>query len=125
VTEIIYRHFTGTRRFHARGDINAFGVYTIRNTENGREYIGCTSIPFVRRWKEHLLLLFVGRHHCRPLQEDWSKFDASVFEFEVLFVMTDFNEIFFSGKEAELMRGKANLYNMTGGRKALKRAVAQ
>lgn len=45
-------------------------VYVIRNTANGRGYVG-SSIALDRRWRDHRRQLAGGRHHNRALQQDF------------------------------------------------------
>jgi hypothetical protein len=66
------------------GDINAKGIYCIRNKQTGREYIGVTSRPFRFRWSQHAQKLVRGIHYNRALQRDWNRYPRSVFIFQVL-----------------------------------------
>lgn len=59
------------------------GIYAIRNTQNGRVYIGsCRHIP--ERWKSHRKQLSLGTHHNAELQADWNVLGSGVFTFDVL-----------------------------------------
>lgn len=60
------------------------GVYSIKNTVNGREYIGQTSINFYDRWKDHRRHLRRGDHVNKELQSDWTKYGESGFDFVIL-----------------------------------------
>lgn len=56
------------------------GVYGIKNSKNGREYIG-RSNNIERRWLLHKWLLNNGRHHSIELQTDWNEDkDSIIFE---------------------------------------------
>lgn len=61
------------------------GVYRIRNTVNGKLYVGSTaSATFRRRWRQHVMDLRRGNHHSPHLQAAWNKYGEDAFEFEVL-----------------------------------------
>lgn len=59
------------------------GVYVIRNSNSGREYVG-SSVNVETRWKQHRVDLNGNRHHCHALQKAWKKHGANAFEFELL-----------------------------------------
>lgn len=64
------------------------GIYAIRNTANGKAYVGSARhIPF--RWKAHRHLLSRGKHHSPALQRAWVKHGEGVFVFEVLEQVSD------------------------------------
>lgn len=65
------------------------GVYCIKCSGNGKEYIGQTSKPIHVRWDEHIQKLECKRHHNRWLQDDWDRFGKEKFTFRVLEVVTD------------------------------------
>lgn len=48
------------------------GVYTIKNSINGRFYIGSTKC-FKNRWSAHSYSLRLGKHHSKFLQADYDK----------------------------------------------------
>lgn len=58
-------------------------IYAIKNTSNGKYYIG-QSIHVTRRRREHLTELVAGRHWNKHLQAAWNKYGAESFEFRVL-----------------------------------------
>lgn len=59
------------------------GIYQIRNTANGRVYVG-QAVDLDKRWIKHLHHLRAGNHHCLPLQNSWNKHGEKTFEFSVL-----------------------------------------
>lgn len=59
------------------------GIYSIRNIENNRIYIGQT-ISFAQRWASHTRMLKNGSHHNGLLQGDWNTFGSEAFEFSVV-----------------------------------------
>ena len=59
------------------------GIYQIRNTVNGKLYIGSShDIKF--RWKQHKSSLRRNKHHSLILQRAWNKYGEDCFEFEVI-----------------------------------------
>jgi group I intron endonuclease len=59
------------------------GVYRIRNTLNGKSYVGfSTDLP--ARLSRHKAELKFGSHRNTELLSDWKLFGESCFEFEVL-----------------------------------------
>ena len=59
------------------------GIYAIRNTANGKCYVG-SAVNIALRWKLHRINLAAGKHHSKPLQRAWGKYGATAFAFEVL-----------------------------------------
>ncbi len=59
------------------------GVYRIRNTENGRNYVGF-STNALARMNRHRAELGFGSERCQELQSDWDSLGAAAFQFEVL-----------------------------------------
>lgn len=60
------------------------GVYAIRNTQNGKQYVGSAALTFASRWAIHRCDLKRGRHHSNHLQKAWDKYGEASFEFVVL-----------------------------------------
>jgi len=60
------------------------GVYSIRNTLNGKQYIGSAATSFARRWACHKSILKKGKHHSTHLQSAWNKDGGEFFEFRIL-----------------------------------------
>ena len=59
------------------------GVYRIRNTGNGRNYIGF-STNALARMNRHKAELGFRSERSQELQGDWDTFGEAAFEFEVL-----------------------------------------
>ena len=59
------------------------GVYRIRNTQNGKSYIGY-SIDLQARINRQKMELKFGSHRNSELLGEWKSFGESSFEFEVL-----------------------------------------
>lgn len=59
------------------------GIYSIRNTINGKVYPG-SSVDIEHRWVLHRIALKNGKHHSEHLQRAWSKYGEDNFEFLAL-----------------------------------------
>ena len=65
------------------------GIYIIKNTKNGKLYVG-SSKNVEKRWKEHERSLRSGKHHSKKLQRAYDKaVDKSVFIYEVIEEVAD------------------------------------
>lgn len=62
------------------------GIYTIRNTANGKMYVG-SALNLARRKSQHKWRLVRGTHHSPKLQAAWNKHGEQLFAFEVLEVV--------------------------------------
>lgn len=70
--------------FLGKGDLNASGIYRIRNSIDNRIYIG-SSKDFRERFKKHEFDMAEGKHHSIHLDRFCSKyFNEVVFFFEIL-----------------------------------------
>jgi group I intron endonuclease len=59
------------------------GVYRIRNTRNGKSYVGySTDLP--ARMNRHKMELKFGSHRNNALRGEWELFGETSFEFEIL-----------------------------------------
>jgi hypothetical protein len=56
-------------------------IYAIFCSETGKYYVGCTSGPPQKRWREHRCLLRAGKHASCSLQADWFSFGEAQFHF--------------------------------------------
>lgn len=63
--------------------IRPMGIYRIRNTQNGKSYIGY-SPDLQARMNRHKTELRFGSHRNSGLLGEWKSFGESSFEFEVL-----------------------------------------
>jgi group I intron endonuclease len=64
-------------------DVEASGIYQIRNLVNGKRYIGSAK-SFKVRWAKHLGDLRLGRHHSAYLQRSWGIHGSGNFAFEIV-----------------------------------------
>ena len=58
-------------------------IYKVKNSENGRVYIGMTSRP-EQRFKMHISQLKHKTHPCELMQEDFDNFGEDAFSMEIL-----------------------------------------
>ena len=68
------------------------GVYEIKNTVNGKVYIG-SSRDMGYRWDCHRYGLSMGIHYNPHLQNAWCKYGESVFVFDVLEEVSDESQL--------------------------------
>lgn len=66
--------------------LKRIGVYKIRNTVNGKIYIGSTNVSFGMRFSQHKHALRRNKHHSPRLQAAWKKHGADAFIFEPIVV---------------------------------------
>lgn len=64
------------------------GIYAIRNTSNGKVYVG-RSVDVLGRWDTHRRSLNAGKHVNPHLQGAWSKYGQEAFRFELLETVSD------------------------------------
>ena len=70
------------------------GIYQIKNTKNGKRYVGST-IFISRRTKYHMNALKANKHHSRYLQRAWNKYGEGAFEFKPLLYCDKSNLLFY------------------------------
>jgi group I intron endonuclease len=59
------------------------GIYQIRNTVNGKVYVG-SAVNFARRFSQHQSALRNGKHDSGKLQNAWNKYGEDSFAFSVI-----------------------------------------
>ena len=64
------------------------GIYMLRNNKNDYKYIG-ESLDLVNRYLTHLEQLKNGTHDNYKLQNDFNKYGADSFEFNILLTIDD------------------------------------
>lgn len=72
--------------------LNVSGIYQIKNLINGKIYIG-SAVSFSDRWKVHRFDLRNNKHHNKYLQRAWDKYNEENFEFTVLELVADKNNL--------------------------------
>jgi len=61
----------------------SIGIYEIKNSKNGKTYIG-SSKNIEKRFKRHLNELSKNKHHNIHLQRAWNMYGSSVFIFDII-----------------------------------------
>lgn len=59
------------------------GVFQIKNTANGKVLLG-SSLNLEGTWNRHRFMLSIGSHPNSTLQQEWKRFGADAFVYEVL-----------------------------------------
>lgn len=59
------------------------GIYHIKNSTNGKFYLG-SAFNLIKRWSRHRSLLRYSRHPNSYLQAAWNKYGEAAFEFQIL-----------------------------------------
>lgn len=72
--------------------LSASGIYSIRNTVNGKVYVG-SSVNIRQRWKTHKAHLRGDKHHSPTLQRSWNMHGESCFSFDVIEHVRDVEEL--------------------------------
>jgi group I intron endonuclease len=90
------------------------GIYEIKNTENGKRYIG-SSKELETRILNHLWGLNKERHCNDHLQNAWDKYGEEAFEFNILLYCSEENLGMYEGKiiEGHGSYKRENGYNLT------------
>jgi group I intron endonuclease len=88
------------------------GIYEIRNTVNGKRYIG-SSTDAPDRLRHHLACLRRGGHHSTKLQRAFQKYGEAAFQFSLLLVCTKRDLVFYENRALAFFRcATKNGYNM-------------
>lgn len=88
-------------------------LYQIIHLQSGFKYIGQTTRPPLKRWREHLYPLRKGRHHNRYLQAAWNKYGEQAFKFEIIKEFNTLEEL--NRAEIDLIKTGSNLFNLGEG----------
>ena len=88
------------------------GIYRIRNTKNGKFYIG-SSDDIARRWKEgHMSKLGRGIHENPHLQNAWNKYGRDAFAMEVVRECPSSDLLIEEQKDLDVYVGNPDCYNI-------------
>lgn len=98
----------------------ASGVYTIRNTVNGREYVG-SAVAFRYRWNKHRSELSRGVHSNIKLQRAWAKYGPSAFTFSPLLICARRDLLFYEQRALDALAPFYNIARKAGNLLGLKR----
>lgn len=93
-------------------------LYQIIHLESGFKYVGQTTRPPIKRWREHLYPLRKGKHNNRHLQAAWNKYGELAFRFEIIKEYGTLEEL--NQAEIDLIRSGTNLYNLADGGNAFR-----
>jgi group I intron endonuclease len=88
-------------------------LYQIIHSESGTKYVGQTTRPPIKRWREHLYSLRKNRHENRYLQYAWNKYGEKAFQFQIVKEFVSLEEL--NKAEIELIKNESNLYNLSSG----------
>lgn len=89
------------------------GIYQIRNTANGKLYVG-SAVNFGKRWQVHLSQLRRGQHHTVGLQRAWNKYGESRFAFEPLLICAKDMLLFYEQRAIDGLRPRYNSARVAG-----------
>lgn len=98
------------------------GIYEIRNLVNGKRYIGSARC-FYRRFHVHRHLLRHQLHHCRYLQNAWTKYGEEAFTFRQIIVCAAKNVVLFEQKAIDALKPEYNLAPIAGSCLGLKHSA--
>ena len=76
------------KKTDARMEAVCVGIYCIRNMLDGKMYVG-SSVNCGKRFAKHRAGLNTGQHHSSKLQRAWNKYGKEAFEFFVIEVVED------------------------------------
>lgn len=94
----------------------SFGIYMIRNTITGAQYIGMTRKSFDERWRGHRTALAKGQHASPSLQTDWNQYGEEVFQFSIVEVVENVRQV--GDRENHWIQQLKPTYNTVIGRSA-------
>jgi group I intron endonuclease len=84
------------------------GIYEIKNTANGKRYVG-SAIDFQTRFRTHLNNLRKNKHSNRHLQFAWNKYGEQSFVFNVILYCSPRNLLFYEQRALDVYN---TLYNL-------------
>lgn len=96
-------------------------IYQIVHLDSGHKYVGQTTRPAIKRWREHLYPLRKGKHGNRYLQAAWTKYGEKAFRFEIIKEVSTLEEL--NASEIELIQNGSDLYNLADGGNAFKHDI--
>lgn len=84
------------------------GIYEIRNTTDGKRYIG-SAVHFARRWNMHRRELRNGSHHNAHLQAAWNKHGPAAFTFKPLLICQKLMLMYYEQRLLDKMNPEYNI----------------
>lgn len=82
----------------------------IRNTANGRIYIG-SSFNMPARWRGHRNALHRGKHENKHLQNAWHKYGADAFSWTTLLICEPVDRLFYEQRYIDVLQVVHHGYN--------------
>lgn len=95
------------------------GIYCIRNTVDGKLYIG-SSLNIKRRWNGHRSQLRRGVHHSTYLQRAWNLYGAEAFAFEIVELVDEVQLVARETFHLQQTRPAYNLAPVGGSKRGMK-----
>lgn len=86
------------------------GIYIIKNTVNGKLYVGSTK-NFRKRLRAHQYALSRNKHHSKKLQHAWNKYGSEYFVFEKVLVCSVGDLLFYEQRIIDGFDSCKNGYN--------------
>lgn len=99
--------------------MHAGGIYEIRNTVNGKRYVGSAK-TFGNRWRVHVQSLRRGDHHSRALQRAWEKYTPAAFQFNKLLICSEENLILYEQAAIDAFKPEYNCAPRAGSQAGFK-----
>jgi len=93
--------------------LNQSGIYQIRNTVNGKVYVG-SAVLLKRRWSCHRHELRKGGHHSKHLQLAWRKHGKENFVFEPLITCAKSMLLWYEQQFMDQMKPEYNMSPTAG-----------
>lgn len=91
----------------------ASGIYAIRNTVNGKQYIG-SAVNIRSRWSLHKRSLCGAGHHSKKLQRAWEKYGVCAFEFRVLLLCAKKDLLYYEQRCLDALPSEYNVCRFAG-----------
>lgn len=98
------------------------GIYEIRNTINGKRYVG-SAVDFGNRWRVHVQSLNRGDHHSRALQRAWRRYSPRAFQFNRLLVCSKEHLIMYEQICMDAMKPEYNCAPKAGSQMGFKHSL--
>lgn len=89
------------------------GIYQIRNSVNGKLYVG-SAASLRSRSSRHRHDLRKGKHHSSRLQNAWDKYGETCFVFETLLICNKENLLFYEQRAIDAINPEYNIERVAG-----------
>jgi group I intron endonuclease len=98
------------------------GIYEIRNSLNGKRYVGSAK-SVGQRWNEHRKGLRRGTHHSKHLQASWNLYGSEAFQFRVLVWCSEQNLLLYEQLAMDALLPEYNVARVAGNTLGTKRTA--